>query len=240
MLIRKLSGGFFIVAHRGASGYEPENTLRAVRRAIEIGVDAVEVDVRVSKDGVPVVIHDETVDRTTSGRGRVRELTLAELRGLDAGRGEKIPLLEEVLDEVRGRVVLFLELKELEAVEPSLHLVEERDMLEQVLLISFVGRALSLAKERAPMAHTGLIYARPGGGIVEAKRLGCEFVLPHYRLATEKAVSFAHRMKLIVVAWTVDDPELAADLKRRGVDGVASNYPDRMLPLRAGTGASMH
>ncbi|MEM4791078.1 MAG: glycerophosphodiester phosphodiesterase family protein, partial [Thermofilum sp.] len=92
MLIGDLKGRFFVVAHRGASGHEPENTLRAVRRAIEIGADVVEVDVRVSKDGALVVIHDDTVDRTTSGRGKVRDMTAAELRSLDAGKGERIPL----------------------------------------------------------------------------------------------------------------------------------------------------
>jgi glycerophosphoryl diester phosphodiesterase len=80
----------------------------------------------------------------------------------------------------------------------------------------------------------GLIYAKPSDGIVAAKHLGCEFVLPHYRLATEKAVAFAHRMGLLVVAWTVDDAETAAELKRRGVDGITSNYPDRILSLRKG------
>jgi len=238
VLIGDLKGRFFVVAHRGASGHEPENTLRAVRRAIEIGADVVEVDVRVSKDGALVVIHDDTVDRTTSGRGKVRDMTAAELRSLDAGKGERIPLLEEVLDEVKGRVALFLELKELEAAAPALRLVKERGMLDQVLFISFDPETLSAVKGAEPASHAGLIYVKPEGGIVEAKRLGCEFVLPYYRLATEKAVAFAHRMKLLVVAWTVDDPALAAELKGRGVDGVASNYPDRILPLRGSTSAS--
>ncbi|MEM0226418.1 MAG: glycerophosphodiester phosphodiesterase family protein [Thermofilaceae archaeon] len=240
MLIEELKGRFFVVAHRGASGYEPENTLRAVRRAIEIGVDAVEVDVRVSKEGVPVVIHDDSLDRTTNGRGRVRDMTVAELRRLDAGKGERIPLLEEVLDEVKERVALFLELKEIESAEPALHLVLDRGMLNQVLFISFDAQTLSTVKRAEPRAHIGLIYAKPGDGIVEAKRLGCEFVLPHFRLATEKAVAFAHRMKLMVVAWTVDDPALAAELKGRGVDGVASNYPDLIIPLRGYTGTPIH
>lgn len=234
MLISDLKGRFFIVAHRGASGHEPENTLRAVRRAIEVGADAVEVDVRLSKDGIPVVIHDESVDRTTNGQGKVRDMTAAELRELDAGKGERIPLLEEVLDEVKGRVALFLELKEPEAIVPALRLVRERGMHDQVFFVSFDGSTLILVKEKMPEAHTGLIYAKPEGGVVEAKRLGCEFVLPHYRLATEKAIAFAHRMGLLVVAWTVDDPKLAAELKEKGVDGIASNYPELIIPLRHG------
>jgi glycerophosphoryl diester phosphodiesterase len=230
--VGELKGRFFVVAHRGASGYEPENTLRAVRRALEMGVDAVEVDVRLSRDGVPVVIHDETVDRTTNGRGLVRSMSVEELRRLDAGKGERIPLLSEVLEEVKGRCALFAELKEVDAAEPALKLVEAAGMLDSVLFISFEQEALAAVKRLAPRSHVGLIYAKPSDGIVAAKHLGCEFVLPHYRLATEKAVAFAHRMGLLVVAWTVDDAETAAELKRRGVDGIASNYPDRILKLR--------
>ena len=232
MRVGELKGRFFVVAHRGASGYEPENTLRAVRRALEMGVDAVEVDVRLSRDGVPVVIHDETVDRTTNGRGLVRSMSVEELRRLDAGKGERVPLLSEVLEEVKGRCVLFAELKEVDAAEPALKLVEAAGMLDSVLFISFEQEALAAVKRLAPRSHVGLIYAKPSDGIVAAKHLGCEFVLPHYRLASEKAVAFAHRMGLLVVAWTVDDAETAAELKRRGVDGIASNYPDRILKLR--------
>ena len=232
MSATSLKGRFFIVAHRGASGYEPENTLRSVRRALEMGVDAVEIDVRLSRDGVPVVIHDETVDRTTNGRGRVGDMTLEELRRLDAGAGERIPLLEEVVDVAGGRVPLFVEIKEPGAAEPSLKVVEEKGVLDGVVFISFHPEALSVLRGLEPAAHLGLIYAKPGNGIVGARNLGCEFVLPFYRLATEKAVALAHRLKLSVVAWTVDELETAAELKRRGVDGIASNYPDRLFPLR--------
>ncbi len=223
---------FFVVAHRGASAYEPENTLRSVRRALEIGADAVEIDVRLSADGVPVVIHDETVDRTTDGTGRVAEMTLDDLRRLDAGQGEGIPTLEEILDEVRGRAILFVELKVDEAALPSLRLVRDVGMLDEVLFISFSQNALSRVRADEEGAHIGLIYFKPSDGIVGAKKLGCEFVLPYYRLATGKAIAFAHRMGLRVVPWTVDDLETARELKRRGADGVASNRPDVMMPLR--------
>ncbi|MCS7104369.1 MAG: hypothetical protein NZ954_02230 [Thermofilaceae archaeon] len=232
MEVESLYGKFFIVAHRGASGYEPENTIRAVQRALEIGVDAIEVDVRLSRDNVPVVIHDETVDRTTNGRGRVRDMTVEQLKMLDAG-GDKVPLLEEVLQTVKGRAVLFIELKEVEASTPSLALVKEIDMLNEVLFISFHAEALTTVKSLEPNACTGLIYARPGENIVAAKKIGCKFVLPAFWLATGKAVAFAHRLHLLVVTWTVDQPDVAAQLKKLGVDGVTSNYPDLMMHLRA-------
>lgn len=229
---REYRSRFSVVAHRGASGYEPENTLRSIRRAIEMGVDAVEVDVRLTADGYPVVIHDETVDRTTNGTGRVDEMTLDEIRSLDAGKGERIPLIEEVLNEVNGKVFLYIELKVVEAALPVLDRVLERDMLDEVLFISFLPEALARVKERAPEAHIGLIYFKPPGLILEAKKMGAEAVLPFYKLATEKAVAFAKRLKLHVTAWTVDTPELAKELKRRGVDAVASNYPDKIMTVR--------
>jgi len=218
-----------VVGHRGAAGLEPENTLRSVKRALELGVDAVEVDVRLSADGALVVIHDETVDRTTNGSGRVDEMTLDELRSLDAGKGERIPLLEEVLEEVRGRALLYVELKVPEAARPAARLVEEAGMSDEVLFISFLDEALAALP--AGM-HRGLIYFKPPGRILEAKKAGCEAVLPYYRLATEKAVRFAKRLRLHVTAWTVDDPAQARSLWARGVDAVATNRPDLIVPLR--------
>ena len=107
-----------IMGHRGAKAYEPENTLRSIRRALELGVHAVEIDIHLSRDGRLVVIHDATVDRTTNGKGRVADLTWEELRRLDAGLGEAVPSLEEVTALVHGRAHLFIELKDRQAVEP--------------------------------------------------------------------------------------------------------------------------
>ncbi len=230
---RSLEGRFAVVAHRGASAYEPENTVRAVRRALEMGVDAVEVDVRLSADGYPVVIHDETVDRTTNGSGKVGELTLSALRQLDAGLGEKILLLDEILEEVKGRAVLFVELKLPEAADKAVAEVLERDMLDDVLFISFFPEALVRVRELAPSSHIGLIYFKPPGGILEAKKFHADAVLPRYNMATEKAVKFAKQLRLYVVAWTVDDPLLALQLKQRGVDAVATNVPDKLTNLRS-------
>ena len=107
-----------IMGHRGAKAYEPENTLRSVRKALDLGVQAVEIDIHLSRDGRLIVIHDATVDRTTNGKGRVSDLSWEELRRLDAGLGEPLPGLEEVVALVRGRAHLFIELKDPQAVEP--------------------------------------------------------------------------------------------------------------------------
>ncbi len=230
--IEELYDAFFVVGHRGASAHEPENTLRSIRRAFEVGADAVEVDARVSKDGHVVIIHDKTVDRTTNGTGLVSELFFEEIRALDAGKGEKIPALQEVLKEIRGKGCLFLEIKVDEATVPSLRLVEDMGLMDSVLFISFSSDALSLIKEFHREAHTGFLYVKPFDGIIGAKKLGCEVVLPYYRLATEKAIAFAHRMKLKVVPWTVDELEVAKEFKRRGVDGIATNRPDLIANLK--------
>ncbi len=223
---------FFIVAHRGASAYEPENTLRSIRRAIEMGADAVEVDVRMTSDGVPVIMHDPTVDRTTNGKGEVRYMSLEEIESLDAGLGEKVPRLDEVLDEVKGKVDLLIELKVDEASLPALKLVEDRGIIDSVLFISFSIRALESVLRSQFKAHTGLIYSKPGDWIARAKQIGCEFILPKYHLATRKAIDLAHRSHLRVIPWVIDDLELAKELKDRGSDGIATNRPDIMVSLK--------
>lgn len=231
-MIDDLKNKFLVVAHRGASAYEPENTLRAIRRAIEIGADVVEIDVRLTKDGYPVVIHDETVDRTTNGSGLVNEFSLDELRKLDAGKGEKIPLLSEVLDLVAGKIDVFIEIKVDEAVIPSLREVDARDLWDSVMFTSFNIEHLRRVLEFNSKANVGLIYIRPVDGIVGAKKLGAIAVLPFYRLATRKAIAFAKRLKLMVIPWTVDNLNVARKLKVDGANGIVTNKPDIMLELK--------
>lgn len=223
---------FAIVAHRGASAYEPENTLRAFRRAIDMDVDMVEADVRLSKDGVPVVIHDEKLDRTTGVHGYVRDYTIDELRKLDAGLGEKIPLLSEVLELVRGRVGFILEVKEVEASIPSLNLVEEMDMIDQVLFASFHLDALETIVDTGGRVYLCLIYSKPGRYLIEARDIGCIAVAPHYRLLSEEIVDLAHRLGLKVNVWTIDDVETASRVVGMGVDAITTNKPDLMLSFR--------
>lgn len=230
-MLEKMFSKFFIVGHRGAAGLEPENTLRAIRRALDMGLRAVEIDVRMSKDGFPVVIHDDRVDRTTNGSGKVSDLTLEELRRLDAGMGEKIPLLDEVLDEISNKAVLFLEIKEDGAVKPSVESVISKDLLDSVLFISFSPNHLIKVKSIVGDAYTGLIYFKPSDGIIQAKKIGAIAVLPYFRFATAKAINFAHRLKLKMIAWTVNDLNIAEKLYRNGVDGITTDRPDILLKL---------
>jgi len=127
-----------VCAHRGASYYEPENTLRAFKRALEMGAYRLELDVRSTKDGIIVVIHDDTVDRTTNGSGFVREMTLKEIKRLDAGKGEKIPTLEEVLEFAKNNAKLLVDVKEKGLEEKLAELVRAKGMVNDVVFISSI------------------------------------------------------------------------------------------------------
>uniref|UniRef100_A0A7J3X7A5 Glycerophosphodiester phosphodiesterase n=1 Tax=Thermofilum pendens TaxID=2269 RepID=A0A7J3X7A5_THEPE len=200
-----------------------------MRRAIEVGAHAVEVDARVTKDGDVVIVHDEDLARVAGVPRRVSEMSLEEVRSVTLSSGERIPTLGEVLEEIKGRAVLFLELKEVSAAEPAVLDVVRAGALESTVFISFLEEALNAVRAAQPRAYTGLLYAKPVDAIVKAKQLGCRLILPFHRLASQKAVGFAHRMGLRVVAWTVNEKEAIRQLFERGVDGIATDRPDVAL-----------
>ena len=221
------------MAHRGFSGMYPENTLLAFNEAIKINADLIEFDVRVSGDGVPVVIHDASVDRTTDGSGLVSELSVDELKHLDAGLGEKIPTLQETLDLIKGKIMAFLEIKEDNAVPLVAEELNRFDLWEDIMITSFNKNHLVSIREYRDFVYTGFIYINPkSGGIVTGIKVNAFAVLPYYKLATNKAIAFAHRAKMIVVPWTVDTLDVAKKLKENGADGISSNRPDIMLSLK--------
>lgn len=155
-----------IVGHRGARALEPENTLRAIRAGMACA-DYVEVDVRLSRDGVPVVIHDASVDRTTDGAGAVRDLTLRELKALDAGCGAEVPTLGEALDCVRGKCGLVVEIKDADGVEEICRLLRERGP-KKLFIVSFDAAAVRKAGGIVPGAMTGLIVSHADPDPIEA------------------------------------------------------------------------
>ncbi|KPV63845.1 MAG: cytoplasmic glycerophosphodiester phosphodiesterase [Candidatus Bathyarchaeota archaeon BA2] len=152
-------GKVLIIAHRGASAYEPENTLRSVKKALELGADMVEVDVRASRDGHIVVMHDAVVDRTTNGKGYVKDMTLKELKKLDAGLEEPIPTLQEVAELVRGKAQLVVEIKVPEIEGKVLRIIKENELDRQTLITSFHHPILKRVKELNPNIRTGAIVA---------------------------------------------------------------------------------
>lgn len=219
----------WVIAHRGFSGRHPENTLKAFKAAEELGCDMVECDVHTSRDGHLVIIHDANLERTTTGTGPVAEKTLAELKALDAGEGETIPTLEELLDTVTVPVVV--ELKSPATVAPLAGLFRGRPELKDRLWpISFGHPLIRLLTEAAPGITAGVLYA---GVPVEPWRLaeaaGAKILLPSVETATAWEVRAAHQHDLYYAVWTADTPEEIAKVREIGVDGAASNYPDRLL-----------
>jgi glycerophosphoryl diester phosphodiesterase len=221
------------VGHRGAAGHEPENTLRSFRRAMELGADMVELDVHLCGSGELVVIHDETVDRTTDGTGEVAKMTLDELRVLDAGRGERIPTLQEVIDLATGRMGINIELKGLGTAEPALEHIEDavdkgwdRSSFQ---VSSFHLEELSAIRKLSKDVRTGVLFALDDGGIMEFAELNHAYSLnPNHRTVTPDFVSRAHERGLRIYTWTVNEAEDIARMKGLGVDGIISDYLDRI------------
>ena len=216
-----------VIGHRGACGYYPENTLLSFRKAFDMGVDYVELDVRLSKDEVPVVIHDETLNRTTDGSGRVREYALEELKKFDAGLGERIPTLEEVIElavKVDGK--LLIEIKDVDAVDETIYLIKKYNFINCSKIISFHLDALTKVPD---YIDKGLIYAWPGKWIDKALEIKASTILPKYTLVSEKMVRYAHYKGLRVYIWNVDDIGNAERMILFKVDGIASNKPDVII-----------
>jgi glycerophosphoryl diester phosphodiesterase len=198
-----------IMGHRGAAACEPENTLRAFARALEIGVAAVELDVQLTKDGRLAVIHDETVDRTTDGHGRVQDLTFAELRRLDAGLGERIPSLEEVVDLVKNKAHLVVELKQPEAALPLLRFFEEHQIFEHAHVISFWHPVVKALKEKEPRLRTGvLLVGCPADPAGLARAARADALVLHFAYVTRELVETAHAHGLKVFIWNIDSVEV--------------------------------
>ena len=225
-----------VIAHRGASGRYPENTLLAFRKARETGADAIEFDVRTSADGVPVVIHDETVDRTTDGTGPVAALPLSALREFNAGMGERIPTLEEVLDDT-GTTPMIIEVKERLAAKAVVEMLQARGGESRSLVGSFDARDL-VGFRRAGVPTTAgrrevawfWLASRIGAGAVRSQYEAFS-VPPRYRgvrLVDARFVRLARRIGKPVHVWTVDDIPTATQLRVLGVAGIITNLPEQM------------
>lgn len=187
------------IGHRGARAYEPENTLRSFKKALELGVDAVELDVRRTKDGEIVVVHDARVDRTTNGRGLVSELTLKETKQLVTEKGEKIPTLGEALDFLDRKVKILIELKETDLEDRVLSLVHKKGLEKNVIIVSFLEEALRKVRELNDEIETGLIYARHKNPVRAALELRANYLLPLYRFTHTANVKKAHENGLKVI-----------------------------------------
>ncbi len=225
---------FIRIGHRGAAGYEPENTLKSFAKALELKCGAVEFDVYLAASGELVVIHDDTLERTTNGEGEVNEKSLKELKALDAGDGEKIPTLEEVLDLINRKVLVNIELKGAGVLKPVAKVIEtyvtERGWsYDDFIVSSFNHLDLWQFRELLPKVRTGalVVLAAPGlcGFAEELKSYSINFPSG---CVTRELVEEAHQKGLKVFVYTVNEPEEINKIKAMGVDGIFSDFPDRL------------
>lgn len=221
------------IGHRGAMGYEPENTLRSIGKALALGAPWIEIDVY-HVEGHLVVIHDDRLERTTNGHGCVAEQSYDYLRSLDAGKGERIPTLEEVFDLVGTQAGINVELKGPGTARPVAELVKRRVRqgwhYDNILVSSFDHRELRRAKNLDPHLHIGaLIVGLPVTNAAFAVELGAWSVNPSVEFVDREFVDDAHRRGLKVLVFTVNHPEDIARMMALNVDGVFTNYPDRVL-----------
>lgn len=231
----------FLYAHRGASAEAPENTLAAFRQALAAGADGIELDVQLSADGIPVVLHDDTLDRTSDGHGAVAEWPLTGLEALDAGSwfaaefaGEPLPTLAATLELLAGRLRLNLEVKDARAGLLVLELLGQFPSADAV--ISSFDHAL-LAQLRQVAPQQPLAVLQEGGGwraaVARAAALGACAFHPHVDLVSRPLLAACRRLALPVYPWTVDEPAQARALARAGAAGLFTNDPARLRPLFA-------
>ncbi len=219
------------IGHRGAASLEPENTLRSFRRAAAEGADAIELDLRLTRDGRLVVLHDADVDRTTSGSGPVASMTLDEIKQLEVGLGERIPAFEEVLEATE--LPIHAELKAVEAAEPLAALIGRRGLAGRVTPISFVPKALRRVKLSLPDLPVGLILSSVSSGLAEARSVNASLVSPHAAYLDAVKVKGYRRAGLRVTTWTVNEPEEMRRVLGLGVDGIVTDRPDLLAALIA-------
>ncbi len=223
----------WIVGHRGCAGLAPENTLAAFRRAVELGVDAIECDVHLTADGRLAVIHDGRTDRTTGTPGRIAELTMDRLRAMDAGQGQPIPELAEVLAVTAAAGVhAVIELKALGTPAPALAAVAARPQPGGVTYISFDLELLEEVRRLDPSARTGTLFSRPGqDAAARTREVGAQVLDVHFATLTPELVDQTRSAGLVLWVWTPNsDGELRQALAA-APDGITTDYPDRLLAL---------
>ena len=237
-----------IFAHRGASAHAPENTLAAFELAVEHGADAIELDVKLSADGTAVVIHDPTVDRTTGAHGRVNELSLAQLRALDAGsfkaanfHGEKIPMLEEVFEAVGRRTFINVEFTNYNSLDDHLvetvcMLVKKFNLQDRIMFSSFRPSNLNKAREWLPAVPRGLLAITDYRGVWVRSLVfafgNFQALHPHLENTSLQQVKRVHRLKRRIHVWTVNAEPDMRRLFGWGVDGIFTDDPRHAVQVR--------
>lgn len=222
-----------IIGHRGANKIAPENTLLAFQKAIELGADYIEFDTFESKDGEIVIIHDEDIFRTTGQKGLIKNMTLKEIKALDAGEGEKIPTLRELIELTEGKIGLNCEIKAEGISKKIIKMLKEADMIDQTIISSFLHDELLKAQIIEPNIRIASLEPIAGVGNIDwnQKKEMIQFVVdknlyainPIYPIVDQKFVNLAHENNVKVFPWTVDSQMSMKRLIKMGVDGIITN-----------------
>ena len=222
------------IAHRGASGYAPENTLLSFQKALDMGVDALELDVHLSADGVLVVIHDQTLERTTNGKGLVADFTIFELKKLQIENHQSIPALSEVLDLVNKKCLVHIELKGENTAIEVLKLIEkyietQNWRYDLFSVSSFDWQLLEEIATLNPKINCGVLTETTiDEALIFAKKIKAKSIHPDFKLLTVENTKQIKQAGFKVFAWTVNAPLAIKNMRFLGVDGVFCDYPDRI------------
>jgi len=227
-----------IIAHRGGLFYRPENTLAAFKNTFEMNMNWVECDIRITRDNIPVLVHDERISGNGGERPVVRDLDYKEIRRIDVGGGEYIPTLEQVLIEFGAILMFDLEIKELDAVDEVIRVVEKYIDTERVIITSFIPDALQSVRKLAPDIVRGLLVDRLTGRLAGVKRaikaarlLGCDYFLPHSNRLSPEWSRAAHNEGLKVVPWTVNKIDNVEKMLTCQVDGLITDDPEAVRSM---------
>jgi len=212
------------IGHRGAKGHIAENTLASFQKAIDLGVDMIELDIRQSLDKIPIVIHDHTVDRTTSSTGLVTDFSAKELQKIG------IPTLKEVFDFVQNRCEINIEIKEFDATKPVLDLIDSHTFTkEKLLLSSFDWNALQEVRFQDNDIRIGVLTETDLDlALAFAKFIKAEAIHPYYHLLTTENIQKIKEKQFKIFAWTINEPEDITFVKSLNVDGIITDFPERI------------
>ncbi|MBN67274.1 MAG: hypothetical protein CMM94_06895 [Rickettsiales bacterium] len=219
------------IAHRGAETHFPENTLSAFEKAIELGADAIELDAHVCMSGEPVVMHDNTIDRTTSRKGKIAKMNLAQLEALDAGDGKGVPSLIKALNLVNRRCKVFIEVKDVSAALPIAKVVQycvdhKGWSYSELPIVSFFHQALAMIHEKHPKIITGAsVHKVPESLAACAEFTDSHYFLPRIDALTEELVADARMRKVKIIAWTARDEAEVEQAKQFDIDGIIAADP---------------
>jgi glycerophosphoryl diester phosphodiesterase len=215
---------FLKIGHRGAKAYKTENTLESFSKAIELGANAIEFDVRRSKDAQLIISHDDNLKKVFGKDVRINEAPLSELKQLT---GNRIATLEEALRFIGGKVEkIVVELKEAGYEQLVLALITKENLRERVIVVSFLEEALAHVRNLDATIETGLIYTKPKKPIETALKLNAQYLVALYRFTHRRDIAKAHKSNLKVIVWTINTKKEAEEYFAKDVDGIASDKPD--------------